>query len=116
MSLRRRFVILGLLATLAIGAAVVSIVQIFSRSDNAREQAGRDAADAMVSALASRETSVGQDEVALRDIATAIVASQTDAHAGFCPQGAMIAAASPGPRREPRRPELPPDQRDVVIA
>jgi signal transduction histidine kinase len=28
----------------------------------------------------------------------------------------MIAAASPGPRREPRRPELPPDQRDVVIA
>jgi signal transduction histidine kinase len=119
MSLRRRFVILGLLAILAVGAAVATIAQLFTRTDNAREQAGRDTADAMVSALERAEVSSDarehEDDASLRSVAAGVVAAQIDAHAGFCTGAAVvIAVASPGPRRELRHAELPPDQRDTV--
>jgi signal transduction histidine kinase len=121
MSLRQRFVILALLATVAIGAAVASIAQLFTRSDTAREQAGHDTADAMVSALdrgvSSRNAEKpSQDETVLRTIAASVSGPQIDAHAGFCAADIFVAAASPGPRREPRHPELPPDQSDLVRA
>lgn len=120
MSLRRRFVILALLATVAIGAAVASIAQLFTRSDTAREQAGHDTTDAMVSALdrglSSRSAGPQLDEAVLRTVAASVAGPQIDAHAGFCGADILVAAASPGPRREPRHPELPPDQRDVVRA
>src|ERR1700722_18541 len=113
MSLRRRFVILGLLAILAVGAAVATIAQLFTRTDNAREQAGRDTADAMVSALERAEVSSDarehEDDASLRSVAAGVVAAQIDAHAGFCMGAAVvIAVASPGPRRELRHAELPP--------
>lgn len=120
MSLRQRFVILALLATLAVGAAAASMIQLFSRTDAAREQAGQDAADAMVSVLergVGSRSAVGgpsSDESGLRDMASDVAAPQIDAHAGFCAGGAFIVAASPGSRREPRPPDLPPDQRDFV--
>jgi signal transduction histidine kinase len=114
MSLRQRFVLLALVATLAIGAAVVSIAQLFARSDTAREQAARATADGMVSALGSRAVAAQVDPTALRAIASEIAAPQVDANAGFCSGQMVIAAAGPGPHHEPRHPELPPDQRDFV--
>jgi signal transduction histidine kinase len=117
MSLRRRFVVLAMLATFAVGAAALTIVQLFARSDSVREEGGQEAADAMVSALdralgPPSQNLVAPNADALRRIAEGVAAPQVDAHAGFCTP--FIAAASPGPHREPRHAELPPDQRDFV--
>jgi hypothetical protein len=122
MSLRQRFVILALLATFAIAAAVATIVQLYSRSDVVREESANDAVDAMVSALGQvfdSHSGAGRptiDERELNALASTVVAPQVDAYAGFCTRSAFVNAVSPGPRHEPRPPELPPDQRQFVEA
>jgi len=94
----------------------VAITQIFSRSDSARESVAQQAADAMASALAREAVANGADadDTSLRRLAAGVVAAQIDGHAGYCVRGTTLSVAGPGPRGEPRPPELPADQQDRV--
>ncbi len=125
MSLRRRLLIVLVLAAVAIGAAASAIFHVLSSTDAARVRSVETRLAASLDALADAFTaahppSLGTADLSLlEDKSRTIVAPLVDTAAGFCrDDGQIIARATAGRRgeldREPR--PLPPDQRDALIA
>jgi signal transduction histidine kinase len=117
MSLRRRFLLLLCLAVVALGAALLAVLQLRARSATQQEAAAFDQADAVVEALLrrleSRPSSLleagGPEQVALRGFVALLIAPLVDASAGYCASdGTLLFTETVAPPRSARPPLAPP--------
>ena len=129
MSLRRRLAVVLALGLSALVIAIVAIVHLLARSDDARERAAAANAEAGAQALAERVDAAGfgydpegEPRPRLQSTAATVLRAVASAAGGYCTrEGAIVATAgrlfrgeARGDGRGESRHALPPDVRNAV--
>jgi signal transduction histidine kinase len=125
MSLRRRLVVVLVLALSALVIAVLAIVHVLATTDKTRERTAEANADAGAMALAERvdpaslhETPGGEARRQLQSTAASVLRPVANAVGGYCTRrGTILAVAGKGQGfREGGRRPLPPEVEDAVAS
>ena len=125
MSLRRRLLLVVVLAAVALGAAGLAVFHVLTSTEAARLKSVEATLAATIDALAyaftaSHATSLSTaDSSLLEGNSRTIVAPLADTSTGFCTvDGQVVVQAATGKRGEPNhKPKpLPPDQRDALTS